>query len=262
MRRKITSKPATTEAEAVSTAPITVEATVINKTTETTPATIALITEDELPDPDAPAINASEPEVSFKIDFKDKSQWFASEDGGATKEGTDSPILIGAPIDLMLQLSKATWNDGFDQRLRLAFLFDDGGVGEINLNAVNHTATGELYVTSPARSLTGGLLAISEAEEDMAAFCRQARFTIRPGRGKGVFIDVDIPSGKRWVAMSAAARTNQIAKDPAGFHSQLALIKQRFRACGLLLTGGAISGDISGYDAAMRLLEAGSDSDS
>lgn len=215
----------------------------------------------ELPDPDAPAINASEPEVSFKIDFSDKSQWFASEDGGATKECTDSPTLIGSPIDLALQLSKASWGDGYDQRLRLALTIEDENgepyIGEINLNAVNRQPDGTLYVTSPARSLCGGLLAISEAVDDMAAFCRVARFSIRPGRGRGVFIDLDIPAGQRWVAMSSAGRTNQISKDPLKFHAQLALIKSRFRSCGLMLTSGAVVGDIAGFDAQQRLLAAG-----
>lgn len=206
----------------------------------------------ELPDPDGKAINTSEPEVSFKIDFSDKSQWFASEDGGATKQPTESPMLIGCPIDLALQLSKASWGDGYDQRLRLALsLLDEDGeayIGELNLNAVNRSADGIAYVTSPIRSLCGGLLAISEAHDDMAAFCRLARFTLKPGRGRGVFLEVDIPAGRHWLAMSSASRTNQISKDPTEFLVQLALIKQRFRSCGLLLTNAAIVGDIDGYD--------------
>lgn len=212
-----------------------------------------------MPDPSAPAINAGEPDVSFKIDFSDRSQWFASEDGGKSKSGIGDPFICGAPLDLVLQISKASWGDGFDQRLRLAFQLSDGqGIGELNLNAVNRMADGTPYVTSPARSLLGGLLAISEADDDMNAFCRMARFSIRPGRGKGVFVDVDIACGNRWVAMASAGRTNQIAKDPAGFHSQLALIKQRFRGSGNLLTAGAIVGDIAGYDSDLRLLDSAS----
>lgn len=206
----------------------------------------------QLPDPDAPAINTSQPEVSFKIDFSDKSQWFASEDGCATKQPTESPTLIGCPIDLALQISKASWGDGYDQRLRLALsLLDADGetyIGELNLNAVNRAAEGDVYVTSPVRSLCGGLLAIIEAHDDMAAFCRLARFSIKPGRGRGVFIDVDIPAGRHWLAMSAASRTNQIHKHPSAFHAQLALIKQRFCSCGLLLSNSAVVGDINGYD--------------
>lgn len=241
---------------------ITVEAIPLDTTASETLAAAergeALSTEVELPDPDAPAINPSEPEVSFKIDFSDKSQWFASEDNGVTKEGTRSPTLIGSPIDLALQLSKASWGDGYDQRLRLAFTLEDEDgepyIGELNLNAVNRQQNGEHYVTSPARSLVGGLLAVSEAIDDMVAFCRLARFTIRPGRGKGVFIDLDIPCGTRWVAMTSAGRTNQISKDPLAFHAQLALIKERFRSCGLMLTAGAVVGDIAGFDAHQRLL--------
>ncbi|QPN61991.1 hypothetical protein [Synechococcus sp. CBW1004] len=217
----------------------------------------ALTSTGELPDPSLPAINPSEPAVSFKIDFADKSQWFASHDGGATKTGTGNPMLIGRPIDLALQLSQARWGDDYDQRLRLAFLLHDGSVGELNLNAVNRDAANDPYITSPVRSLAGGLLAISEAQDDIVAFCRMARFSIRPGRGRGVFIDVDVASGRHWVAMSSAPRTNLISKEPSVFHAQLALIKQRFRSCGLLLTAGAVVGDIPGYDRQQRLLSAG-----
>lgn len=258
-----TTKPAAA-AEEQTALPIEVEATAVEATAvveqpaelQTTAADSTVIV---MPDPAAPAINAGEPDVSFKIDFSDRTQWYASDDGGKSKHGIGDAYICGSPLDLALQLSKASWGDGYDQRLRLAFQLPDGqGIGELNINAINRMKDGTPYVTSPARSLVGGLLAISEAAEDMESFCAMTRFSIRPGRGKGVFIDVDIACNGRWVAMASAGRTNQIAKDPAGFHNQLALIKSRFRGESLLLTAGAVVGDIAGYDSDLRLLESAS----
>lgn len=213
----------------------------------------------QLPDLHAPAVNTSEPAVSYKIDFSDKAQWFASRDGGKTKTGTGSAVVAGAPIDLSLQISKAGWGDGYDQRLRLAFMEPEGVMAELNVNAVNRTASGQLYVTSPARSLVGGLLAISESDDDILALCDYARFTIKPGKGRGVFIELDIACNGQWIAACSPASTNRVAKEPAGLHSQLSLIKQRFRAAGCLLTSAAVTGEIDGYDSELRLLASAAD---
>jgi hypothetical protein len=212
-----------------------------------------------LPDLHAPAVNTSEPAVSYKIDFSDKAQWFASRDGGKTKTGTGSAVVAGAPIDLSLQISKAGWGDGYDQRLRLAFMEQEGVMAELNVNAINRTASGELYVTSPARSLVGGLLAISESDDDILALCDYARFTIKPGKGRGVFIELDIACSGSWIAVCSPANTNRVAKEPAGLHSQLSQIKQRFRAAGCLLTSAAVTGEIEGYDSDLRLLASAHD---
>jgi hypothetical protein len=135
----------------------------------------------------------------------------------------------------------------------------EGVMAELNVNAINRTASGELYVTSPARSLVGGLLAISESEDDMLAVCDYARFTIKPGKGRGVFIELDIAVGGRWIAVCSPANTNRVAKDPAGLHAQLTQIKQRFRGAGCLLTSAAITGEIEGYDSDLRLLASAAD---
>ena len=209
-----------------------------------------------MPAIDAPAVNPNEPEVSYKIDFKDRSNWYASADGGASKINTNSAIVAGAPLDLQLQLSAAQdGRDGFDQRLRLAFVEPDGADGtlaELNLNAVSTNRDGVAYVTSGARSLIGALLAISESEEDMETFCQGARFRLLPGSGKGIFVQVDIAAGNRWVEMSSALNTAAVPKHVRGMHSTLALIKQRFRASGHFLTAAAVTGTVEEWHASER----------
>ena len=208
-----------------------------------------------LPPIDAPAVNANEPECSYKIDFSDKSSWFASTDGGATKTKIGYDTVVGCPVDFALQINAAKGRDGFDQRLRLAFIEPDGAAGclaELNINAINTSKQGDLYVTSSGRSLAGALLAISESEDDMHAFCAGARFRLRPGTGKGIFIEVDVAHDGRWIAMASPANTNRIAKDACGYHAQLELIKSRFKACGLLFSSAAVIGEIESYDAEER----------
>jgi hypothetical protein len=89
--------------------------------------------------------------------------------------------------------------------------------------------------------------------------CDYARFTIKPGKGRGVFIELDIAVNGRWIATCSPSNTNRVAKDPAGLHSQLTLIKQRFRGAGCLLTSAAITGEIEGYDSDLRLLASAAD---
>jgi hypothetical protein len=223
---------------------------------EATAITSAVIS---LPSLDAPAVNTSEPLVSYKTDFNCKTEWSASRDGGKSKQLIGSDAVGGCPVDLVLQISKASWGEGYDQRLRLAFVSPDGELSELNLNAVNRTKDGTAYVTSPVRSLVGGLLAISDSDDDILAFVDGARFRIRPGRGKGLFVEVDIASKGQWIAMASPSATNQVAKDPAGLHAQLAEIKRRFRAAGTMLTGAAVTGDIAGYDSDLRMLASAAD---
>ncbi len=208
-----------------------------------------------LPPIDAPAVNAGEPECSYKIDFSDKNSWFASTDGGKTKERLGYDTVMGCPVDFALQINAAKGREGFDQRLRLAFIEPDGAEGclaELNINAINLSKQGDLYVTSSGRSLAGALLAISESEDDMTAFCNGARFRLRPGTGKGIFIEVDVAHEQRWIGMASPANTNRIAKDARGYHAQLELIKSRFKACGLLFSSAAVIGEIEAYDSEER----------
>lgn len=245
-------KPAASSAQAAPQPPAAPAEAAINHhpVEEQQPAALANVM--AMPALDAPALNAQEPAISYKIDFSDRSSWHASTDGGETKTAIGSPAIAGSPVDFILQISKARKPSGFythDYRLRLAFYTPDRELGELNLTAINVTAAGELYATSPARSLVGALLAISESEDDMLAFTEAARFTIKPGSGRGVFVGSDLASNGRWVAMASPTNTTAICKDADGFMAQLALIKRRFRGAGLLLTSQAISGDASTNDA-------------
>lgn len=206
-----------------------------------------------LPPIDSPALNTAQPSCSYKISFQDNSAWYASTDGGKTMTSTGHPVVAGCPLDLVLQLSKGKQRADFDQRLRLAFLEPDGGQGtlcELNINAVSISRDGNPYVTSPARSLVGALLAISDSADDMEAFTNGARFRLKPGTGAGLFIECDINVDGRWVAMASPAATLRVPKDVPGFHSVLAQIKQDFTSAGLLLSAAAITGMLDEYAAA------------
>jgi hypothetical protein len=194
----------------------------------------------QVPDLNADSINMSEGLKSYKIDFSDISSWYASEDGGISKYAIGSARICGAMVDLTLESSPARNRDGTNQRLRLALRDLDGQRVELNLNTVGQDASGALYTSSPARSLCGALLCISESEEDMRAACQAARFTIQPGRGRGVFITMDIASCGSWVAMSGPMATMRVPRQPELFQRQLEQIKSRFRAVGLLLPTPAL----------------------
>ena len=74
----------------------------------------------------------------------------------------------------------------------------------------------------------------------MQAFCHGARFSIRKGQGRGVFVETDIAAAGRWIAMSGALATLRVAKEPERFCEQITLLKSRFRSCGLLLSTPAV----------------------
>lgn len=193
-----------------------------------------------LPDLDAAAVAPQQPALSYKLAFGDTQRWYCSRDNGASSEPTASAAVAGAIVDLSLQISPAHHREGHDYRLRLAFLQTNGELAELNLNAVSASPTGSNYITSPARSLTGALLTISDTEDDMHAFCQGARFSIRKGQGRGVFIETDIAAAGRWIAMSGALATLRVAKEPERFCEQITLLKNRFRSCGLLLSTPAV----------------------
>jgi len=204
--------------------------------TQRTPTTLAV----PLPDLDAPAVTPHQPAASYKLAFGDASRWYCSRDGGHTIAPTASNAIAGCVIDLALQISPAHYRAGDDYRLRLAFVGSSGELSELNLNAISAGPDGAACITSPARSLTGALLAISETEDDMRAFSAGARFSIRKGQGRGIFIETDIAVCGRWLAMSGALPTLRVAKDPENFCLQIQAIKRRFRACGLMFSGLAV----------------------
>jgi hypothetical protein len=194
----------------------------------------------QLPDLNSPAISPQQPALSYKIAFGDTQRWYCSRDSGASTEPTTSAAVAGVVLDLTLQISPAHQRDGHDYRLRLAFQQSSGELAELNLNAVSSSPSDSLYITSPARSLTGALLAISDTEDDMQAFCHGARFSIRKGHGRGVFVETDIADAGRWIAISGAITTLRVAKEPERFCEQITLLKSRFRSCGLMLSTPAV----------------------
>lgn len=204
-----------------------------------------------LPPMDAPAVSANNPTRSYKIAFADKENWHISEDQGQTTSCSNVAQVGGVPLDFCIVVSEASYKDGLDHRFRLAFTEPDGTLSELHLNAASESRDGNLYVPSPVRSLLGGLMVISESEDDMAAFATGARFRLKPGRpgkNQGVFIELDIPSGGKWVTVSSPGATQEILRDVRGFHGQVALVKSRFRGCGLMLTSAAITGAVSALE--------------
>ena len=204
--------------------------------TSRSPATLAF----PLPELDAPAVTPHQPAASYKLAFGDASRWYCSRDGGQTIAPTASNAIAGGVIDLALQISPAHYRAGDDYRLRLAFVDSSGELSELNLNVISAGPDGTASITSPARSLTGALLTISETEDDMRAFSAGARFSIRKGQGRGVFIETDIAVCGRWLAMSGALPTLRVAKDPENFCLQIHAIKRRFRSCSLMFGGPAV----------------------
>lgn len=204
-----------------------------------------------LPDLDAAAVAPQQPAISYKIAFGDSQRWYCSRDNGTSCEPTESAAVAGAAVDLSLQISAAHHRDGHDYRLRLAFLQSNGELGELNLNGVSSNPAIGAYVTSPARSLVGALLTISDTEDDMHAFCNGARFSIRKGQGRGVFVETDIAAAGRWISMSGALATLRVAKEPERFCEQVNLLKNRFRACGLMLSTPAVLHALPGENAAI-----------
>jgi hypothetical protein len=193
-----------------------------------------------LPNATALAINSQSAIKSYKIDFKDTSAWYASDGYGSSKYSTESPHVVGSLIDLTLEITPDQTRDADNHRLRLFINNPDGDMVELNLNAVALDPNGHGYIPGPARSLTGGLLCISESEADMEAASLGARFTILPGRGRGVFIQLDIASNGAWVTMSGPTATMRIPKEPLAFQRELEQIKSRFRRSGFLLPTPAI----------------------
>jgi hypothetical protein len=195
---------------------------------------------ESLPNLDSPSISPQMPAASYKLAYSDSSCWYISRDNGISSEPTGSIAVAGSVLDLSLHIAPARMRSGDDYRLRLAFYESSGELVELNLNAVSRDADGVAYTTSPVRSLIGALLTISEAEDDMQAICRGARFSIRPGQGRGLFLETDVAVGQQWIRTSGPMATLRIAKDPERFCLQVTEIKARFRAYGLMFNGPAV----------------------
>ena len=195
-----------------------------------------------LPPMDAPAVNGSQAAISYKIDFADRSQWYASTNGGKSKQPSGSVAVGGPIIDFSLSILPSN-RDCDDYRLQVVFQ-EPARLAEINVNAVSYDARNDLmYPTSPARSLLGGLWAISQSDDDIHAFVEGGRFRLKSGTGKGMFIEVDAAHNGSWITMSSPAATNEIPKGVIGFLNMLEAIKHRFCETGVLLTRQAIFGE-------------------
>lgn len=205
-----------------------------------------------MPPLDAPRIDPTQPARSYKIAFSRSTDWVYSDDGGVTNNDSGQNAVAGSPLDLVMQISEASnGREGHDYRLRLAFTQQDGSLAELNINGVNRSQSGELYVGSAARSLIGALMQISDSVDDMQAFCYAAAFRLKRGRGKGMFIEVDIAQNDAWIAFSGHQQTLRAHKDVAGMVADLAMIKHRFRASGLLLTNASVTGAVEALEEAI-----------
>lgn len=247
--RKRTSKAATPTSEAAAEQPVPV--TTQANATPVEPA-LAVNTTNALPAPDAPRLTLSQPQHSYKIDYSNKEQWYVSSDNGKSKAGSGSAHVVGRVVDLQLQVSAAvnpTDNYTHDFRLRLAFIDASNELSELNLSAANWSAkTNSHYITSPTRSLTGALLVISESDEDMRAFCDGACFSIKPGTGRGVFVETSIAiNDDRWLTMGGPQATKRVPNTLKEYMEMLDFIKGNFRAAGLFASAQAVTGELEAF---------------
>ena len=197
----------------------------------------------DLPAASAPTEDNNLIERSYKIDLSDRTSWWFSEDGGQSKQQLDPPSvdLIGIPMDFAVVVTKALQdNRDYDHRLRLMFseqLVDGPIIAELNLNAMGCSRDGDIYIPTTARSLLGSLFEISESEDDMRAFMRGAKFTLKKGTrsARAAFIGISIASENgNWISVSNAQTTNLCPKEGAELHDFIRQIHSRFRSVGLL----------------------------
>lgn len=181
---------------------------------------------------------------SYKIDLSDRTSWWFSEDGGQSKQQLNPPSvdLVGIPMDFAVVVTEAQQdNRDYDHRLRLMFteemVDNDSIIAELNLNTMGCTRDGELYIPTASRSLLGALFEVSESEDDMQAFMRGAKFTLKKGTRspRAAFVGLSIPTENgNWVAVGNAQTTNLCPKEGKELHDFVRQIHGRFRAIGLL----------------------------
>lgn len=238
------------ESTAITTAPATpTEAIVTPETTQ--PG--AIITA-ELPPLDSPAIGAPEPVRSFKPPFnvQEANSWMVSEDAGQTKRVAGTLVLAGLPHTLRLEVSEASWKEGWtDYRLRFMFTNQQGELEELNLNAINPSKNdeGRLVITGPARSLLGALMACSDSADDAYCFSQGVRMTLKAGSQGSAFIDLDVvgldsQGSPTWVAMAGPQNTKRIRQGVRGLIDAVEVIQSRLSGLGVLQPGLAVVGEI------------------
>jgi hypothetical protein len=208
-----------------------------------------------MPAADAPALVTQEaPALSYKPPFKlaTTRSWIVSSDGGKTNTEAGTLVLFGCPVDLRLEISKATWAPNeHDWRLRFQFMDREGFLSEVNVNALS-PKWGEPTVkvlTGTARSLLGALMMASHSEDDMEAVCRLVRLTLKQGDTRGIFIDLDVVGDNEegeagWIQLSGAKATLLVDQGPYGLVRAVTEVKRRFRAAGYLANTPAVIGEI------------------
>lgn len=218
---------------------------------------------EELPGVNAPTEESDLIQRSYKIDLADRTSWWFSEDGGKSKKPLEpkSLDLIGIPMDFAVVVTEAQQeNRDYDHRLRLMFseqLVDQPIVAELNLNAMGCSRDDEIYIPTTARSLLGSLFEISESEDDMRAFMRGAKFTLKKGTrsARAAFIGISIAAENgNWISMSNAQTTNHCPKNGIELHNFVRLIHSRFRNVGLLEREHCVLGEgLESFETAYQL---------
>jgi hypothetical protein len=211
-----------------------------------------------LPPIEQEAIELPRAEKAYKVPFtfSETSGWSMSADGGKTSAPTGTVSVSGAPIDISLAITPATWQKGaFDWRLSLEFVDTDGCHCELNLNALRPSKEdpGELVLTGPARALLGSLLAITDdnngqVEAHIASFITGTRFTLKRGpAARSQFIEVaicqlDHDGALAWLTFSSPKYTASVTNTPDGLIRAVERVKQAFRQRNHFSANPAVTG--------------------
>lgn len=210
-----------------------------------------------LPPVTQPVIDLPTTEKAYKVPFQfsKTNGWNMSMDGGKTNEATGQLSISGAPVDLSLAITPASWKEGaFDWRLSLEFVDEEGTLCEINLNALRPSKKdpSDLVLTGPTRALLGSLLAITdedsgECDAMMASFMNGAMFTLKQGNvERSQYIELAIVQNTgesmEWIGLSKPKYTARVLNTPAGLVDTVERIKHTLRIRNYLNPTPAVTG--------------------
>jgi hypothetical protein len=222
--------------------------TLSTPTATTTKPSAPLIQPEQL---SAPALNAGEPQRSYKVRWGKSDTWVTSEDGGKTNSDSGTNVVFGALTNIILEITPATGRreSDNDYRLRVQFTEANGDTCELNLNACNEGRSGT-YVTMPARCIIGALIDACQSPDDMDSLCRCVRFTLVPGDKAGVFIDIASAliqdDEVSWIQHGGKDYWKLTPQTPFALVGALETCKQAFRQADLLEPGPAVIGEVPG----------------